>query len=196
MHHCFTYRPLSRYMLGWCYWNIFMCLTSIPIYIDPLKSFMKFGIKKSHEMTNYVLAWIGLLGEWEHVNIATLIKQLYLHSWTKVMKSSCWASGKKMHQSVWNSNLCFTVMLFWLVLTNRLHCLHGVEPKQKLKFVWSRTNFVFVPRARSACKNVKPRLKLWIYCGFQSPKNLQSLSNWKLNFQFHEPYFAAIYILI
>ena len=38
----------------------FMCLTSISIYIDPWKSFVKFGIKKSHEMTSYVLAWIVL----------------------------------------------------------------------------------------------------------------------------------------
>ena len=38
----------------------FMCLASISIYIDPWKSFVKFGIKKSHEMTSYVLAWIVL----------------------------------------------------------------------------------------------------------------------------------------
>ena len=44
-----------------------MCLTSISVYIDPWKSFVKFGIKKSHEMTSYVLAWIALLGGWEHV---------------------------------------------------------------------------------------------------------------------------------
>ena len=70
LHPCFTYRPLSRYMLGWCYWNTFMCLTSISIYIDHWKSFMKFGIKKSHEMISYILigmtllsAWIALLSE-------------------------------------------------------------------------------------------------------------------------------------
>ena len=34
----------------------FMCLASISIYIDPWKSFVKFGIKKSHEMTSYVVA--------------------------------------------------------------------------------------------------------------------------------------------
>ena len=34
----------------------FMCVASISIYIDPWKSFVKFGIKKSHEMTSYVLA--------------------------------------------------------------------------------------------------------------------------------------------
>ena len=34
----------------------FMCLTSISTHIDDWKSFIKFGIKKSHEMTSYVLA--------------------------------------------------------------------------------------------------------------------------------------------
>lgn len=43
-----------------------MCLTSISIYIDPWKSLMKFGIKKSHEMMSYILAWIALLSEWKH----------------------------------------------------------------------------------------------------------------------------------
>jgi hypothetical protein len=46
--------PFQRYMLGWCYGNIFMCLTLVPIYIDPWKSFMKFGIKKSHEMISSI----------------------------------------------------------------------------------------------------------------------------------------------
>jgi len=48
----------------------FMCLTLISIYIDHWKSFMKFGIKKSHEMISYILigmtllsAWIALLSE-------------------------------------------------------------------------------------------------------------------------------------
>jgi hypothetical protein len=73
LHPCFTYRPFSRYMFGWCYWNIFMCLTSIPIYISHSKSFMKFEIKKSHEMISYILvgmallsAWIALLSEWKY----------------------------------------------------------------------------------------------------------------------------------
>jgi hypothetical protein len=44
----------QRYMLGWCYCNIFMCLTLVPIYNDPWKSFMKFGIKKSHEMISSI----------------------------------------------------------------------------------------------------------------------------------------------
>ena len=43
-----------------------MCLTSISIYIDYWKSFMKFGIKKSHEMISYNLSWIALLSKWEY----------------------------------------------------------------------------------------------------------------------------------
>ena len=39
----------------------FMCLTSISIYIDPWKSFVKFGIKKSHEMISYILIGLTLL---------------------------------------------------------------------------------------------------------------------------------------
>jgi hypothetical protein len=46
--------PFSNYMLGWCYGNIFICLTLVPIYSDPWKSFMKFGIKKSHEMISFI----------------------------------------------------------------------------------------------------------------------------------------------
>ena len=34
----------------------FMCLTPISTHMDDCKSFVKFGIKKSHEMTNYALA--------------------------------------------------------------------------------------------------------------------------------------------
>ena len=61
LHLCSPIDPFLRYMLGWCYWNIFMCLTSIPIYIDPWKSFVKFGIKKSHEMISYILVGMILL---------------------------------------------------------------------------------------------------------------------------------------
>jgi hypothetical protein len=61
VHHCFAYRPFSRYMLGWCYCNIFMCLTLVPIYTGHLKSFMKFGVKKSHEMISYILVGMTLL---------------------------------------------------------------------------------------------------------------------------------------
>ena len=41
----------------------FMCLTSISTHMDHWKSFMKFGIKKSHEMISYNLSRIALLGE-------------------------------------------------------------------------------------------------------------------------------------
>ena len=34
----------------------FMCLTLISTHNDDWKSFKKFGIKKSHEVTSYVLA--------------------------------------------------------------------------------------------------------------------------------------------
>jgi hypothetical protein len=46
----------------------FMCLTSLPIYSDHQKSFVKFGIKKSHEMISHVfvsndfpMCWISMI---------------------------------------------------------------------------------------------------------------------------------------
>jgi hypothetical protein len=48
-------------MLGWFYQSIFTCLTSITIYIGHWKSFMNFGIKKSHEMISYILVGMTLL---------------------------------------------------------------------------------------------------------------------------------------
>jgi hypothetical protein len=45
-----------------------ICLTSLSIYSDPWKSFMKFGIKKSHEMTSHVFVSMTLL----NVGIAPL----------------------------------------------------------------------------------------------------------------------------
>jgi hypothetical protein len=57
----FTYMQFSIYMLGWCYCNIFMCLTLVSIYISPWKIFMMFGIKKSHEMISYMLVEMTLL---------------------------------------------------------------------------------------------------------------------------------------
>ena len=43
----------------------FMCLTSPSIYSDHWKSFMKFGIKKSHEMISHAFAWIALSSGWK-----------------------------------------------------------------------------------------------------------------------------------
>ena len=44
----------------------FMYITSTCIHLDQWKSFMKFGIKKSHEMISYNLSWIALLSEWNY----------------------------------------------------------------------------------------------------------------------------------
>ena len=43
-----------------------MYITSTCIHLDQWKSFMKFGIKKSHEMISYNLSWIALLSKWEY----------------------------------------------------------------------------------------------------------------------------------
>ena len=44
----------------------YMYITSTCIHPDQWKSFMKFGIKKSHEMISYNLSWIALLSKWEY----------------------------------------------------------------------------------------------------------------------------------
>ena len=56
----------------------FMCLTSISIYIDYWKSFMKFRAEKSHEMISYNLSGIASSGNANmgcRPNLATLLKQ-------------------------------------------------------------------------------------------------------------------------
>jgi hypothetical protein len=80
-----------------------MCLTLVPIYIDPKKSFMKFGIKKSHEMISYILvgmvllsAWIALLSEWNYRSstkpwklVQMTLDELYNKSHDGFMLSKC-----------------------------------------------------------------------------------------------------------
>jgi hypothetical protein len=51
----------------------FMYLTSLSIYSDPWKSFVKFGIKKSHEMISHVFISMTLpsveiapISEWKY----------------------------------------------------------------------------------------------------------------------------------
>ena len=81
----------------------FMCLTSPSIYSDHWKSFMTFGIKKSHEMISYILvgivllsAWIALLSEWKYRSLTkpcnhaqiTLL-ELYNKSHERSMLSKC-----------------------------------------------------------------------------------------------------------
>jgi hypothetical protein len=81
----------------------FMCLTSLSIYIDHWKSFMKIGIKKSHEMISHVFvsmallsAWIALLSEWKHkssmkpCNLAQMtLDELYSKSHGRFILSKC-----------------------------------------------------------------------------------------------------------
>jgi hypothetical protein len=43
-----------------------MCLTSLSIYSDPWKSFMKFGIKKSYEMISSIPIRRAWLSEWNY----------------------------------------------------------------------------------------------------------------------------------
>jgi hypothetical protein len=45
----------------------FMCLASLSIHSDPWKSFIKFGIKKSHEIISSIPIGIALLSEWNYI---------------------------------------------------------------------------------------------------------------------------------
>ena len=58
--HLLAYWPFSNIYLSNDEGASFICFTSISTHMDDRKSFVKFGIKKSHEMTSYVLAWIVL----------------------------------------------------------------------------------------------------------------------------------------
>ena len=60
----------------------FMCLTSISTHMDDWKSFVKFGIKKLHEMISYNLSWIALLSEW---NYRSSTKPCYLAQTTQIV---------------------------------------------------------------------------------------------------------------
>jgi hypothetical protein len=54
------------------YVTSFLCLTSLSIYSDPWKSFMKFGIKKSHEMISHILLKKAWLSEWNYRSLTKL----------------------------------------------------------------------------------------------------------------------------
>ena len=64
----------------------FMYIRSTCNHLDQWKSFMKFGIKKSHEMISYNLSWIALVREYEMLtkpcnlalkNLLTLMNKSY-----------------------------------------------------------------------------------------------------------------------
>ena len=73
-----------------------MYIISTCIHLDQLKSFMKFGIKKSHEMISYNLSRIASSGKWEYgmstkiccLSQMTLI-ELYNKSHEGFMLSKC-----------------------------------------------------------------------------------------------------------
>jgi hypothetical protein len=98
-----TYMPFPNICLSNVNGTYFMCLTSLSIYTDHWKSFMKFEIKKSHEMISYILvemallsAWIALVSEWKHVSLTKpcnlsqmTIDELYNKSHKGFMLRAC-----------------------------------------------------------------------------------------------------------
>jgi hypothetical protein len=55
LHHCLHIGPFQNVCLGDVNGAYFMCLKSLSIYSDHWKSFIKFRIKKSHEMISHVI---------------------------------------------------------------------------------------------------------------------------------------------
>ena len=70
----------------------FMNITSTCIHLDQWKSFMKFGIRKSHETISYNLSWIALLSEWNYrssTKPCNLARETLLTLMNKSFKGSC-----------------------------------------------------------------------------------------------------------
>ena len=97
---CCSFQKVCLSNVGCTY---FMCLTSISIYIDPWKSFMKFGIEKSHEMISDNLSRFALFSEWNYrsstkpcyLTQMTLI-ELYNKSHEGFMLSKCHENASKV----------------------------------------------------------------------------------------------------
>ena len=84
----------------------FMYITSTCIYSELWKSFMKFGIKKSHEMISYNLSWIASSGEWEHgmstkpcYDAQMTLIELYNKSYEEFMLSKYQKNASKCENS-------------------------------------------------------------------------------------------------
>ena len=73
--------PFQKVCLSNVGCTYFMCLTSISIYIDPWKSFITFGIEKSHEMISDNLSRFALFSEW---NYRSSTKPCYLAQMTLI----------------------------------------------------------------------------------------------------------------
>ena len=72
--------------------------------MDPWKSFIKFGIKKSHEMISYIFVGIALLRKWKHwslnepCNLAQMtLEELYNKSYERFMLSK-WPENASIDQ--------------------------------------------------------------------------------------------------
>ena len=128
--------PFQKVCLSNARCTCFMCLASISIYIDHWKSFMKFGIKKSHEMISYILVGMALLSvgiapliEWNYrsstkpCNFAQLaLDELYNKSHERSMLSKCPENAPIGHKD----HLSFSVILLWSKQNYRFCACFGV----------------------------------------------------------------------
>ena len=128
--------PFKNEFLSNARCTCFMCLASIYIYIDPWKSFVEFGIKKSHEMISYILVGMALLSvgiapliEWNYrsstkpCNFAQLaLDELYNKSHERSMLSKCPENAPIGHKD----HLSFSVILLWSKQNYRFCACFGV----------------------------------------------------------------------
>ena len=101
-----TYGPLLRLCKSNVKHAYSMYITSTCIHLEPWKSFMKFGIKKSHEMISHIFAWITLSSRWKPMtstkpcNLApTTLIELYNKSYDGFMLNK-WPENAQIDQKV------------------------------------------------------------------------------------------------
>ena len=147
MHHC-LYVALSKKKV--CLSNVgctcFMCLASTSIYIDHRKSFMKFGIKKSHEMISDNLSWFALFSEWNYrssTKPCNLTQMTLIKLYNKSHKGFVLSWGQE--NASFGLKLWFKLYrdatLTWFELL--LRCLHGSARLRKVVVLDYINNFYF-----------------------------------------------------
>ena len=99
-----TWVPLLRLCKSNVKHAYFMYITSTCNHLDQWKSFMKFGIKRSHKMISYIFVRIVMLSEWKHwslnepCNLAQMtLEELYNQSYEKFMLSK-WPENASIDQ--------------------------------------------------------------------------------------------------
>ena len=152
--HLLTYGPWLRLGMSNVKHACLMYITSRWIHLDQWKSFMKFGIKKSHEMISYNLDWIALLSKWEY-EMSTkpyyLAQMTLIEIYNKSHEGLVWTNVKKRPQLVENLNSRVNETLLWPRWRISSCTRYEVWPLIKVEFwveynqlyFWTKTRFNF-----------------------------------------------------